>query len=71
MEDARKDVLIPESFDIYKEFEPVEIPDAQVIIKLNTAESDSESETDEESTEAEATEASPKFTTNEKGQKVY
>ena len=71
MEDARKDVLIPESFDIYKEFEPVEIPDAQVIIKLNTAEPDSESETDEESTEAEATEASPKFTTNEKGQKVY
>lgn len=76
LEDARKDVLIPESFDIYKEFKPVEIPESKVIIKLKPAETAEETEETKEAEQTESVETQPPaeqplYTTNEKGQKVY
>ena len=75
-EDVREQIVIPDSYDIYKNFVPEIIPESEVIIKLNTAKfAEDPGEVQEagqtESTEHQADAELPLFMTNEKGQKVY
>ena len=69
-EDLREEIVIPDSYDIYKEFVPEIIPESKVIIKLNTTKPAEEAE-QTESTDRQTTSELPLFMTNEKGQKVY